>query len=150
MRNIDFNDWNIPKVPSKKMYRKQWSMSAFRSEHHVKMVEQVYALSKEHETCLLFSPESIRKHRSNGHNYIHIGLLQIAVKPLTRKGPKIYILLCLRDARFTNFSDSTLGIIESSLFNGPSHFDCYPDFTVSLSDPHMLKSLTLNIKTLGY
>jgi hypothetical protein len=59
-------------------------------------------------------------------------------------------LLCLRDARFTNFSDSTLRIIESSLFNGSIHFNFYPDFTVSLNDSHMLKSLTLNIKTLGF
>ncbi|KAI5324360.1 hypothetical protein L3X38_033433 [Prunus dulcis] len=51
---------------------------------------------------------------------------------------------------FTEFSDSTLGIIESSLCNGPVHFDCYPDFTVSLSDPHILRTLTLNIKTEGY
>ncbi|CAL8993762.1 unnamed protein product, partial [Prunus brigantina] len=43
-----------------------------------------------------------------------------------------------------------LGLIESSLCNGPVHFDCYPDFTVSLSDPHILKTLTLNIKTNGY
>ncbi|KAI5317880.1 hypothetical protein L3X38_037587 [Prunus dulcis] len=34
--------------------------------------------------------------------------------------------------------------------NGPVHFDCYPDFTVSLSDPHILRTLTLNIKTEGY
>lgn len=59
------------------------------------------------------------------------------------------ILLCLRDGRFTNFSDSTLGIIESSLFNAPIHFDWYLDFTLSLSDPHILKTLTLNIKTEG-
>jgi hypothetical protein len=59
-------------------------------------------------------------------------------------------LLCLRDERFTNFSDITLGIIKSSLYNGPIHFDCYPDFTISLNEPHMLKSLLLNIKTLWY
>ncbi|KAI5327771.1 hypothetical protein L3X38_027167 [Prunus dulcis] len=75
---------------------------------------------------------------------------QVAVKPLTRLGLKASILLCLRDARFTEFSDSTLGVIESSLCNGPVHFDCYPDFTVSLSDPHILRTLTLNIKTEGY
>jgi hypothetical protein len=59
-------------------------------------------------------------------------------------------LLCLRDARFTNFNDSILELIESSLYNGPIHFDCYLDFTMSLSDPHMLKALTLNINTSGY
>jgi hypothetical protein len=51
-----------PRFPVKEIYKKQWSMSAFRRERHVKTVEQVYALSKEHETCQLFSLESIRKH----------------------------------------------------------------------------------------
>ncbi|KAI5339094.1 hypothetical protein L3X38_018366 [Prunus dulcis] len=123
---LDFRDWNIPKVPSQKIYKKHWLPSSFNSTTHVKTVEQVYALSKEHETS------------------------QVAVKPLTRLGLKASILLCLRDARFTEFSDSTLGVIESSLCNGPVHFDCYPYFTVSLSDPHILRTLTLNIKTEGY
>ena len=148
--NVDFGDWNIPRVSSKNIYKKKWSMTSFRSEHHVKTVEQAYALSKEHETCQLFSPEQIKSHRKDGHNYIHIGLVQIAVKPLTRRGLNTSILLCLRDARFTNFSDSILGMIESSLYNGPIHFDCFPDLTISLSEPHMLKALTLNIKTSGY
>jgi hypothetical protein len=87
---------------------------------------------------------------ADGHNYIHIGLVQVSVKALTRKGINASILLCLRDARFTDFSYSVLGLIESSLYNGPIRFDCYPGFIVSLSDPHMLKALTLNIKTTGY
>ncbi|CAL8992099.1 unnamed protein product [Prunus brigantina] len=147
---LDFRDWNIPKVPSQKIYKKHWLPSSFNSTTHVKTVEQVYALSKEHETCQLLNLESIKKHKNDGNNFLHIGLVQVAVKPLTRLGLKASILLCLRDARFTEFSDSTLGVIESSLCNGPVHFDCYPDFTVSLSDPHILKTLTLNIKTEGY
>ncbi|KAI5339378.1 hypothetical protein L3X38_018650 [Prunus dulcis] len=147
---LDFRDWNIPKVPSQKIYKKHWLPSRFNSTTHVKTVEQVYALSKEHETCQLLNLESILKHKKDGNNFLHIGLVQVAVKPLTRLGLKASILLCLRDARFTEFSDSTLGIIESSLCNGPVHFDCYPDFTVSLSDPHILRTLTLNIKTEGY
>jgi sulfur relay (sulfurtransferase) DsrC/TusE family protein len=83
---IDFDDWNIPKVPSKEIYRKKWLTTSFRSEHHVKIVEQVYAINKEHEICQLFSPEAIRKQRSDGYNFIHIGLGQVAVKPLTRRG----------------------------------------------------------------
>jgi hypothetical protein len=34
--------------------------------------------------------------------------------------------------------------------DGPVYFDCFPDFTVSLSDPHILKVLTLSIRTQGY
>ncbi|CAL9004307.1 unnamed protein product [Prunus brigantina] len=147
---LDFRDWNIPKVPSQNIYRKKWSLSAFNSTTYVKTVEQVYALSKEHESCQLLNLDSIKKHKHDGNNFLHIGLVQVAVKPLTRLGLQASILLCLRDARFTDFNDSVLGMIESSLCNGPVHFDCYPDFTVSLNDPHILKTLTLNIKTSGY
>ena len=148
--NVECGDWNIPRVSSKSIYKKKWSMTSFRSEHHVKTVEQTYALSKEHEACQLFSPEQLKSHRKDGHNYMHIGLVQVAVKPLTRRGLNTSILLCLRDARFTNFSDSILGMIESSLYDGPIHFNCFTDLTISLSDPHVLKALTLNIKTSGF
>jgi hypothetical protein len=144
---IDFDNWNIPKVPSKEIYRKKWLKTSFRTEHHVKTVEHVYTLNKEHELCQLFSSEAIRKHRFEGHNFIHIGLVQVAIKPLTRRGLKASVLLGLRDARFIDWEDSLLGLIESSMHDGPIHFDCYPDFTISLSDPHILKALTLNIKT---
>jgi hypothetical protein len=29
---IDFDDWNIPKVPSKEIYRKKWLMTSFMQE----------------------------------------------------------------------------------------------------------------------
>jgi hypothetical protein len=35
-------------------------MTSFKTEQHVKTVEQVYVLNKEHELCQLFSPEAIR------------------------------------------------------------------------------------------
>ncbi|GLT66233.1 hypothetical protein SLA2020_386100 [Shorea laevis] len=39
--NIDFNVWNIPKVPIKNIYKKTtWSLKSFSSEQHVKTVEQ--------------------------------------------------------------------------------------------------------------
>jgi hypothetical protein len=147
---IDANDWNILKVPSKEIYRKKWSMASFKTEQHVKTVEQVYALNKEHELCQLFGPEAIKRHRREGHNFIHIGLVQVAIKPLTRRGLKASIMLGLRDARFTDWKDSLLGVIEATMHDGPVYFDCYPDFTVSVSDPHILKVLTLSIRTQGY
>ena len=40
-----------------------------------------------------------------------------------------------------------MGVMESGLYNGPVYFNCFLDFTLSLSDPYILKALTLNIKT---
>ena len=91
----------------------------------------------------------MKAHRENGHKFLHIGLVQVGVKPLIREGLNNSILMALRDTRLIRFNDSLLGTIESSLSNGPIHFDCFPNLTVALDGPHILKVLTLNIKTHG-
>ena len=55
--------------------------------------------------------------------------------------------MALRDTRHIRFNDSLLGTIETSLGYGPVHFDHFPNFIVGLYDPHIMKALTLNIKT---
>ena len=57
--------------------------------------------------------------------------------------------MALRDTRHIRFNDSLLGTIETSLSSGPVHFNCFPDFTIHLYDPHVMKAFTLNIKTHG-
>ncbi|WP_353803691.1 hypothetical protein, partial [Acinetobacter baumannii] len=59
----------------------------------------------------------------------------------------IPICLMLRDARLLNVEDSLLGILESNLAHGPVYFNCYPNFSIEIEDPHILDTLTLNIKT---
>ena len=83
-------------------------------------------------------------------SYLHIGLVQVSIKPLTRKGINTSILMCLRDARYKYFHTSILGRIASSLFDGLVYFNCYPDITLALDDPNIVKTLTLNILTSGY
>ena len=141
-----------PQVPaSSEIYSKSsFNPLSFKGNYHVKTLEQVYALSKTHEKCQLWSPDVRKKHREQGFNYIHIGLVQVAVKPLTQNGINVFVLLCPHKARLTDYSTSILGIIESNLHNGPIHFDYFPNFTLSLSDKYLLKALTLNIKTSGY
>ena len=77
-------------------------------------------------------------------------MVQVAIKPLTRKGINVSILMCLRDARFKNFKDSILGMITASLYDGPIYFNCYPNLTLALDDPNIVKALTLNIDLSGY
>ena len=57
--------------------------------------------------------------------------------------------MALRDTRHIRFNDSFLRTMESSLSCGPIHFDRFPNFTVGLYNPHIMKVLTLNIKTHG-
>ena len=146
--DLKLGDWNISKMPTSELYKSSWSFKkVFKTDYHVKTIEQVYGINKEYETCYLLSPATIKAHKKQGHNFLHIGLVQVGVKPLIRKGLNSSILMALRDTRHIRFNDSLLGTIETSLSGEPVHFNCFPDFPIHLHDPHVLKALTLNIKT---
>ena len=81
---------------------------------------------------------------------MHIGLVQVAIKPLTRKGINAFVLMCLRDARFKVLSNSILGMITASLYDGPVYFNRYPNISLALDDPNIVKALTLYIASSGY
>ncbi|KAF2286755.1 hypothetical protein GH714_027433 [Hevea brasiliensis] len=77
-------------------------------------------------------------------------MIQVALKPATRLGLSTSALVCVRDKRHKDFNDSLLGIIESSLCDGPIYFSCYPNFTISIKDPNIMQALSLDIQTHGY
>ena len=101
LSNVDLQlgDWNIPKVPTNQIYKSSsWSLKkAFKTDYHVKTIEQVYGINKEYETCYLLTPSTLVAHRKEGHNFLHIGLVQVRVKPLIREGLNCSILMALRD-----------------------------------------------------
>ena len=89
------------------------------------------------------------------YKYIHIGLLQVAFKLLTSQELNVYLLSylllsCLRDARCLNWTQSLMGIMETSLCHGSVYFNVYPDLCLSLTDPNLLEAASLNIKTHEY
>jgi hypothetical protein len=45
-----------------------------------------------------------------------------------------YVLCILRDLTHNKFTDSIIGGIVAPLSNGPVYFDCYPNFSVSVTD----------------
>ena len=137
-------------MPTSEIYRSSWiNKKIFKTDYHVNTIEQVYGINKEFETCYLLSLATIRAHKKQGHNFLHKGLVQVGVKPLIREGLNSSILMALRDTRHIRFNDSLLGTIEIGLSSGPVHFNCFSNFTIHLHDPHVMKVLTLNIKTHG-
>lgn len=84
------------------------------------------------------------RHRKE-FEFLHIGVVQVALRTMFRSGLDTPILAILRDKRHKDSSNSLLGIIESNLADGPAYFNCYTSFTVALDDPHFFKVLTLDI-----
>ena len=149
----DFNkaidNWDLPKVSKDKIYKMK-KLDFLKTDCVIKTEERDITLSKAFETIHLFSEHSLKKLKEKNFNYIHIGLIQVGIKPLTKEGLNTSILAVLRDGRFISFDDSLLSSIESSLCKGPISFDCYPNITVSLKDKNILKSMILQIKTHNY
>lgn len=112
------------------------------------MVERTIPIREGYEQIELFNPSVYRF--KDMYQFLHIGLVQVSLKPLTREGLNACLMVALRDCRHLDFGDSLLGLVETSLCNGQVYFNCFPNFPVSLTDPHILKTLTLNIQTKGY
>ena len=146
----NWQNWNLPLVPQNKIYKKTtFSNLSFLSNYTIKTVERTYSLKQSSETLQLLSHQEIGKNINN-FSFIHFGLVQVAVKLLTRQGLNTSVLLYLRDDRFKIYQDALLGMVESSLYKGPIYFNCYPNFAVSLTDETVLQTLELDIETSGY
>ena len=90
----NFQKWNIPKVNTKSIYKTSWAKNTTFSQYRVITVEQTFSISKTHEKCCLFSKRNINDFLAKKFSYLHIGLVQVDVKPLTRKGINAFVLMC--------------------------------------------------------
>ena len=146
----NWQNWNLPLVPQNKIYKKStFSNISFLSNYTIKTVERTYSLKQSFETIQLLNSDDIDKNIKN-FSFINFGLVQVAVKSLTRQGLNTSIILCLRDDKFKIYKDALLRMVESSFFQGPIYFNCYPNFAVSLTDEIVLQTLELDIKISGY
>ena len=80
----DFSKWTIPRVDTKNVNKISWAESTFHSAYKFRTVEQIFFISKTHEKCCLFSKKNIGEYlASKKFSYLHIGMVQVAIKPLT-------------------------------------------------------------------
>ena len=142
------NKWTIPKVELKTIYEYGF-FDKIKHKQIIKTTEQSLALNADEQTIQLLNKHDIDIFKRN-YNYMHIGLVQIAFRPLTLKGLPETFLAALRDARNLNFRKSLMGSIESTLAYGPVYFNTQPNLQLSLTDVNILHALTLNVKTHGY
>ncbi|XP_021852165.1 uncharacterized protein [Spinacia oleracea] len=142
-------DWKFPKIPVNQVYKKK--MFRIFSSYAVKEFETTVTLkSNEKNVSVKLLSERFR----NGfikkkHMYMHLGLVQIAIKPLQRDGLEAPIVISLRDYRQPDFQSSLLALLETDLSQGSFYFNCFPSFSVSLNDSSSFNALFLNFVTGG-
>ncbi|KAJ4709854.1 MP domain-containing protein [Melia azedarach] len=140
-----FQNWELPKISKKEIYHT--SIFNFKKDDSIKTTEGTVLLNNKQKSIQLLQSSTIQHLRFDStFRYLHLGLVQVGIKPLTREVRDTAVLLCLRDNRFLDFNASLLSVLESSLAEGPVHFNYFPNFMVSLEDQNILSVLTLNIK----
>ncbi|KAJ0039087.1 hypothetical protein Pint_22065 [Pistacia integerrima] len=138
-------DWELPKVSKQEIYETKTSIFNFKKDHSFKTTEDSILLPHGQQPVQLFNPEAIKKHKKK-YKFLHIGLVQVGVRSLSREDHDTSVLLCLRDKRILDFDSSILSVLEYTLADGPVYFDYYPNMIVSLEDPKILQVLSLYIK----
>lgn len=124
-------------APNNLETRNTWSN---HFQYQKKLFHQNYwgnlLLHKKHEPSQLLDPQYIFEHGQK-YEYFQVGIVQVGVKALNSQHDDIgstSILLCLRDKRILDFNVSLLSVLQSSLADGPVHFNYYPNLKVSLQD----------------
>lgn len=145
--NLDqLNKWTIPSVPSNQIYN--YNIFNLKAKFAIKQLEQTVQITNQNQTIRLLNKKDLDAFKD--YNFIHIGLIQVALKPLTLLGLNASIMAYVRDGRCNNFKQSLAALIETSLCHGPVYFDVAPNLSLSLSDKNLSEALQLNIHTNGY
>lgn len=91
-------------------------------DYIVDTIEDSLPINPKINSLELFPMKNIRAHQQK-YKSLHIGLVQIVVKPLHRLGLYSPLFMLLREARFTIYSDSILAMFTSNLAIGVVYFD---------------------------
>lgn len=97
------NNWNILELNVSKIYKTKL-IDKFSSDYIIKTAENTINDDKTQDNIELLSPSMLKEHKQN-YKFLHIGLIQIAVKPLHRLGIDTPVCVCLRDTRPFRFED---------------------------------------------
>ena len=108
-------------------------MFNFLSSMSVKITEQTLNVSQDNEVLHLLNARDLIRYRGK-YKYMHLGLVQVAFKPLTLLGTNACIQATLNDSRCLNWKQSIMGAVETSLCYSPVYFNVYPNLTLSLFD----------------
>ncbi|XP_050876956.1 uncharacterized protein LOC127080691 [Lathyrus oleraceus] len=121
----------------------------FYSKKIIHTTKSATSISNKHETINFLNRKLLENYVKEGYRYIHLGLIQIAIKPLHKLGLNTPILLVLRDTRIKDFHNSTIAIVESNLNDGPVYFKCHPNYSMSLTDEFTKNSLVIYVQGLS-
>ncbi|CDP21822.1 unnamed protein product [Coffea canephora] len=87
--------------------------------------------------------------RQQGYTHVHFGAIRISLPFHGRKGLPIVARVALLDTRFTQYQHACIATVETTLNAGTVFVTLFPNFNMSLVDPHLLDSLKVHVQIIG-
>jgi len=109
----NFANWVMPRVDIDTIYK--IGTFEFKKAYSVKTHEEAISLQNGMQTIGMISPIAIAHHLQSKYRFMHIGLVQVAVKPLLRTGVNASIYLALCDKRLRHYKSSLLAVIQTNV-----------------------------------
>ncbi|XP_057789054.1 uncharacterized protein LOC131005947 [Salvia miltiorrhiza] len=143
------HDWKLPPSSPSDAFKRRcfFKFSSQPSSSTVKTIEKEIRLSEGYATFPLF-PDHLQRVYKNKYSFLQMEMIQVGVKP-TKLGSNTSVIISLRDKRLIKFNESLLGLVESSLCDGPIYFYFFPSYCVHMSDRNLCEAFTVDIKTQG-
>jgi len=108
----NFANWVMPRVDIDTIYK--IGTFEFKKAYSVKTHEEAISLQSGMQTIGMISPIAVAQHLQEKYKFLHIGLVQVAVKPLLRNRVNAPIYLALRDKRLRYYKSSLLAVIQTN------------------------------------
>ena len=95
------------------------------------------ASETENFIILALPREFIISWQKQGYTHLHFGAVRLALTFHGRKGLLVVSRISLLDSRFLEYQNAVIGTVQTTLNAGTIFVTLFPNFNMSLKDPHL-------------
>ncbi|KAL4653421.1 hypothetical protein ACB092_01G301900 [Castanea dentata] len=107
------------------------------------------ASEKENFITLALPREFVIPWQRQGYTHLHFGAVRLALTFHGKKGLPIASRIALLDSRFIEYHNAVIGTVQTTLNAGTVFVTLFPNFNMSLKDPHLYDALKVQVQITG-
>ncbi|KAL0444827.1 UNVERIFIED_CONTAM: polyprotein [Sesamum latifolium] len=153
-----------PIISPYNLYRKRGSLpqgirALIASKKRMNQKEQVHSSkmdhcslpgsTKEQYVTLSIPPDYISSWKAEGYTHLHLGAVRLVLSYHGRKGLPVTARIALLDTRFLKYEHAIIGTVLTTLNCGSIVVTFFPNFVVSLCDPHVASAFKVQVQITG-
>ncbi|KAL0444653.1 UNVERIFIED_CONTAM: polyprotein [Sesamum latifolium] len=153
-----------PVISPYNLYRKRGSLpqgirALIASKKRMNQKEQVHSSkmdhcslpgsTKEQYVTLSIPPDYISSWKAEGYTHLHLGAVRLVLSYHGRKGLPVTARIALLDTRFLEYEHAVIGTVLTTLNAGSIVVTFFPNFAVSLCDPHVASAFKVQVQITG-